>query len=239
MAKIDPRIRKLIERVTGKRPRTVIDHIVKHGHITTEEIAGYGYDHPPRAARDVREQGVPLETFRVRSSTGRSIGAYRFGDPDKVKSHKLGGRSVLPNELRDRLCATSGEKCFVCLHRYAKRYLQIDHRVPYEVAGAEADASQTEAFMLLCGSCQRSKSWSCEHCQNWEDQDPDTCARCYWAMPEDYDHVATQEVRRLDIVFSDGDAVAYDELARRMEKEGRSMADCVREMIRDCGRADE
>ncbi|HNU03736.1 MAG TPA: HNH endonuclease, partial [Anaerolineae bacterium] len=64
--------------VTAKRPRTVIDHILTHGHITTEELKElYGYNHPPRAARDVREQGIPLETFRVTGSDGRKIGAYR------------------------------------------------------------------------------------------------------------------------------------------------------------------
>jgi hypothetical protein len=51
---------ELCASVTGKRPKTVIDHILKHGHITTEELKNkYGYDHPPRAARDVRELGIP------------------------------------------------------------------------------------------------------------------------------------------------------------------------------------
>lgn len=42
--------------VKAKRPRTVIEHILEHGYITTEELrTRYGYNHPPRAARDVRE----------------------------------------------------------------------------------------------------------------------------------------------------------------------------------------
>ena len=54
--------------VTAKRPRTVIEHILAHGYVTTEELRDkYGYNHPPRAARDVREQGIPLETFPIRS----------------------------------------------------------------------------------------------------------------------------------------------------------------------------
>ena len=48
--------------VTAKRPRTVIEHILTYGYITTEELKEkYGYNHPPRAARDVREQGIPLD----------------------------------------------------------------------------------------------------------------------------------------------------------------------------------
>ena len=76
---LDPRILALCEKVTAKRPRTVIDHILKHGHITTEELQTlYGYDHPPRAARDVLESGVPLETFKTTSErTGRQIAAGR------------------------------------------------------------------------------------------------------------------------------------------------------------------
>ena len=35
--------------VTAKRPRTVIDHILQYGYITTEELKEkYGYNHPPR-----------------------------------------------------------------------------------------------------------------------------------------------------------------------------------------------
>ena len=48
----------LLESVTAKRPRTVIQHILEHGFITSEELKDtYGYNHPPRAVRDVREYG--------------------------------------------------------------------------------------------------------------------------------------------------------------------------------------
>ena len=53
----------LIRSVTSKRPKTVIDHILKNEFITTEELKNlYGYNHPPRAVRDVREHGIPIET---------------------------------------------------------------------------------------------------------------------------------------------------------------------------------
>jgi hypothetical protein len=67
--------------VTAKRPKTVIAHILEHGFITTEELKEkYGYNHPPRAVRDVRENGIPIENFRVTGSDGRKIAAYRFGE---------------------------------------------------------------------------------------------------------------------------------------------------------------
>lgn len=81
--------------ITDKRPSTVIQHIIKYGYITTEELANkYGYEHAPRAARDVRERGVNLVTYRVKSSDGRNIAAYKFGDPVFVdnKISKVGGR---------------------------------------------------------------------------------------------------------------------------------------------------
>ncbi|WP_044290750.1 hypothetical protein [Rivularia sp. PCC 7116] len=55
---------RLCKSVTAKRPKAVIEHILQHGYITTEDLKEtYGYNHPPRAARDVRERGIPLETF--------------------------------------------------------------------------------------------------------------------------------------------------------------------------------
>lgn len=62
----------LLELVKAKRPKTVIQHILEHGYITSQELKDiYGYNHPPRAVRDVREYGIPLETYRVQGSDGR------------------------------------------------------------------------------------------------------------------------------------------------------------------------
>ena len=72
---------KLLKSIKAKRPRTVIDHILKNGQITTAELKDtYGYNHPPRAIRDVREQGIPIKTFRIVGSDGRKIAAYKFGE---------------------------------------------------------------------------------------------------------------------------------------------------------------
>jgi len=100
--------------VTAMRPRTVIEHILEHGYVTTEELRDkYGYNHPPRAARDVREQGIPLETFRVTGSDGRKIGAYRFGDPRKARFSKLRGRTAFARELKRKLIEEQGARCAI------------------------------------------------------------------------------------------------------------------------------
>lgn len=137
---IDPKLRRSIDAVVALRPRRVLDHILKHGFITTAELTDeYGYGHPPRAARDVREHGIPLETFRVRSKDGRSIGAYRLGDPSDMSEGKSGGRRVFPKVFKAALVARYGERCALCGGSFPGRALQIDHRVPYEVAGDAAD----------------------------------------------------------------------------------------------------
>jgi hypothetical protein len=143
--------------VTAKRPKAVIDHILQHGFVTTEELKNtYGYNHPPRAARDVRELGIPLNTFRVTGSDGRKIAAYRFGDISSARFSRFSGRTGLSKQLKDELVKRYGCKCFIYLEEVDKRELQIDHRVPFEVDG-EPDFLP-ENFMLLCGSANRAKS---------------------------------------------------------------------------------
>ena len=147
---VDPRILALCKKVTAKRPRTVIDHILQHGHITTEEIQTlYGYDHPPRAARDVRESGVPLETFKITSErTKRRIAAYRFGDPSNIKRGRIGGRKAFSKPFRNVLIARYDSRDAITGEQMDARYLQIDHRVPYEVAGeAVHDEANPEIVM--------------------------------------------------------------------------------------------
>ena len=127
---------KKCKAVTAKRPRTVIEHILKHGYITTEDLKEkYGYNHPPRAARDVKEHGIPLEMFRVTGSDGRKIGAYRFGDPKKARFSRLSGRTALAKELKEKLIRLYGSKCAIYLEEFDEKNLQIDHRIPFEVAG--------------------------------------------------------------------------------------------------------
>jgi hypothetical protein len=225
---------KKCKAVTAKRPRTVIDHILKHGQITTEELKEkYGYNHPPRAARDVKEQGIPLEMFRVTGSDGRKIGAYRFGDPKKARFSKLRGRTAFAKQLKAKLIGLQGDRCAIYLEEFEERLLQIDHRIPFEVAGDdETKTEDTNSYMLLCGSANRAKSWSCEHCVNWQEmKNPEICRRCYWAYPEDYDHIAMRQARRVDIMWSGDEISVYDRLKRRTMELQKDIPKYIKEII--------
>ena len=207
-------IKRILGSISNKRARIVIEHILKHGFITTEQLEKqYGYNHPPRAARDVREAGIPLETFRVKDSEGRTIAAYRFGNVNNMQKGRLEGRQTFPKQFRDELYAQSGGKCSICNGIFEQRYLQVDHRVPYEVAGDIQGELNPKDFMLVCGSCNRAKSWSCEHCANWQDEKlSQVCLKCYWANPENYVHVALREVRRTDILWDENEVELYEKL---------------------------
>ena len=223
---------ELCASVTGKRPKTVIDHVLKHGHITTEELKNkYGYDHPPRAARDVRELGIQLETFPVEAANGRKIAAYRFADPTKKQFRRFSGRTGLSKKIKEQLIEKYGCQCFIYLEEMDAPNLQIDHRVPYEVAG-EADELGIEDFMLLCGSANRAKSWSCEHCENWKTvKDKNICLSCYWAYPEKYDHVAMRQIRRVDLVWQGEEIAQYDKLKADAAKSGLEIPQFVKTIL--------
>lgn len=220
--------------VTAKRPRMVIDHILTHGHITTEELKDkYGFNHPPRAARDVREQGIPLETFRVTGSGGRKIGAYRFGNLASVRFSRLSGRTAFAKKLKEELIKLHGTRCAIYLEAFDPQALQIDHRIPFEVAGDDvANMDDPKAYMLLSGSANRAKSWSCEHCINWHDlKNPKICQRCYWAFPEDYDHVAIRQERRADIMWVEDEVYVYDRLKKRTMELQKDIPKFIKEII--------
>jgi hypothetical protein len=226
---------KKCKSVTAKRPKTVIEHIIKHGHVTTEELKEiYGYNHPPRAARDVREHGIPLETFRVTGSDGRKIGAYRFGDPKKARFSRLQGRTAFSKEIKDKLLEVQDGKCAIYLEVYNERELQIDHRIPFEVAGDDPNnMNNPEEYMLLCGSANRAKSWSCEHCVNWiEIKKIDICRNCYWAFPEHYNHIAMQPVRRVDIMWSGEEIEVYERLRERTRELQKDIPSYIKELIK-------
>ncbi len=200
--------------VTKKRAQAVIWHILKNGTISTEELSDiYGYDHPPRAIRDVREAGIPLETFSTQSArTGRKIAAYRFADPAKAIAGRIGGRKSFSKKFKDALIARYGARSHLTGELLEPRYLQIDHRIPYEIAGNSAEEN-VENYMLLDASAQRAKSWSCENCENYREiKDKERCRSCFWASPEAYDHIALCPERRLDIIWREDELEIYNHI---------------------------
>lgn len=223
---LDPELLDLCLSITAKRARIVIDHILKYGIITNEELnETYGYDHPPRAIRDVRENGIPLITHRVVSQkTGRQMGAYTFDDVTKIKRGRIGGRTAFPKKFKTELIDLYGSKDACTGAAIHERYLQIDHRIPYEVAGDIGTSKDLKAvdFMLLDASSNRAKSWSCESCNNLKTKrDIEVCKRCFWASPEDYDHIAEKQSRRAEIVWTGDETGEYENL--KLEAESLSM----------------
>ena len=232
MTELPDEFMELLNRITEKRARTVIDHILAHGHITTEELKErYGYNHPPRAARDVREHGIPLETFRTTAADGRSIGAYRFGDPEQARADRPSGRTALSSQLKRALLDQNGSRCHIYRTPYPEQDLQIDHRIPFEIAGDPERSDEADAYMLLCPSANRAKSWSCEHCPNWQARIEDTCRTCYWAYPDEYTHIATREERRLDLIWSDDEVDDYERLAHKAGG-SEELPDFVKDVLR-------
>ena len=228
---------QLCRSVTAKRPKAVIKHILQYGFIITEDLKEtYGYNHPPRAARDVREHGISLETYRVTGSDGRKIAAYRFGEIGKARFSRVSGRTGLSKQIKDELLRTYGCKCSIYLETMSDRKLQIDHRIPFEVDGEPL--LKAENFMLLRGSANRAKSWSCEHCENWNTlKDKSICLSCYWAYPEGYTHIAMRQIRRLDLVWQNEDIEQYDRLKQRAIDLGKEIPEWVKEIIeRELGR---
>lgn len=232
--KLPPEFLKLCKAVKAKRPRTVITHILKHGFITTQELKDkYGYNHPPRAVRDVKEHGIPIEMFRVEGSDGRKIAAYRFGDPGKARFGQQVGRTVLGKELKAKLMELHGPRCAIYMTPFPERELQIDHRVPFEVLGDVRGAEMSvDDYMLLCSSANRAKSWSCEHCVNWlELKKPEVCRNCYWAYPENYTHVAMRQIRRADILWAESEVEIYEKLKQRTLELQKNVPGYVKEIV--------
>ncbi|POS62083.1 HNH endonuclease [Parasaccharibacter apium] len=224
----------LCNNIQAKRARTVIKHILEYGFITTEELKEkYGYDHPPRAIRDVRENGVPLNTHKITSlKTNRRIAAYTFGDPSKIIRGRIGGRKAFPKKLKQDLIKRYGSRDAISNTLLPEAYLQIDHRIPYEISGDNDSPLNLASFMLLDSSSNRQKSWACEHCPNFlETRSIDFCKSCYWSSPEEYTHIAGSPFRRIDITWSEQEVDIYDRLFQQAKKAKLSLPDFIKKKL--------
>ncbi|MDZ4260399.1 MAG: HNH endonuclease [Candidatus Sungbacteria bacterium] len=233
----DPKIRLMAKKVKGKRARAVIDFILKHGVVTTEDLEKMGYIHPPRAVRDVRENGIPIETIRVKGVNGKSIAAYKFGDLTKIQEFKLGGRGVFSKNFKAELLKRQDGRCAICNERYDEKFLQIDHRIPYEFSG-DHTTFELNDFMLLCAECNRKKDRATElGCKNtcFKSGDPKIMKSCFWASPENYTHICMEPIRRADIVWKGEETKEFNLL----EKKARATKELLPEYIKRRLKEDE
>ena len=176
----------------------------------------------------------PSKPSESRIQAGVPIGAYRFGDLSLVRKDRIGGRIAFSKKFKQELADQNGLRCAICSTAYEDRYLQVDHRTPYEVSGdASTIDRRPQDYMLLCASCNRAKSWSCEHCENWlVEKEPRVCATCYWALPADYKHIALRVIRRLDMVWEQEQVEAYEQLRRRAQERQETMPDFVKSVLK-------
>ena len=59
------------------------------------------------------------------------------------------------------------------------------------------------------------------------------CLDCYWAYPESYHHVATQQIRRLDVEWLGEEAEQFDKLAKQAEDNKKSVPDFVKKILKN------
>jgi len=145
------------------------------------------------------------------------------------------GRRPFSKVFKGRLLEVNGNRCGICLRKYEGRYLQIDHRIPYQVSGDVIfDEQDIGSYMLVCGSCNRAKAWSCQHCPNCiQLKVPATCISCYWGSPETYTHIATEDVRRLDLVWLGDETQDFDRLKAGAVEAHENMPEYVRRVLRN------
>ncbi len=193
---------QLVLTVCSSRAAYVINHILEHGFITSEDIRNHGFVHGARAVGDVRDNGIPLLTSKVKSSDNKTIAKYTFGSASQIKKHKFGGRVNFPAKLKPSLIERDGLLCAISKQSLPEDELQIDHKVPYYISGDISGERNIDDFMLLSKSMQRAKSWECEHCENLLfASDINICKTCYWASPNDYSHVAMKQQRTISITW--------------------------------------
>lgn len=107
----------------------------------------------------------------------------------------------------------------------------ICRSIAYEIAGDAMELNSYD-FILLYGSANRAKSWSCEHCTNWQsDKKKEVCLSCYWAFPGNYSHVTRRQIRRLDLMWQGDEIEKYENLKSDAKKAGMTIPNFVKDVL--------
>lgn len=230
---ISQELRDYIAGIKAKRARVVLDHILQHGYISTKDLQEtYGYDHPPRAAKDVRDNGIQLKTT-MKVIDGKRMAVYTLEENSFIEASKRGGRRPFTKVLKEELLARDGDQCALCKRQFPGSVLQIDHKVPYEVTGDKQGILDAKDFMLVCASCNRAKSWTCEHCSNWQiTKTIEICQSCMFGSPDNYVHIAMRQERSLTVSWYDEDVQVYDNLKDEALTADKSIEGYVKDILK-------
>lgn len=233
---IDPDVRAManayLQEKGGSRGAKALRAILERGYVTTGDMKALGYDHPPRALADLRDHGIPLEKEMVRNADGKRMASYRLGTSASIRTGQV-GRTNFTKKFRNALFERYGEIDCITRAAHSCGALQIDHRIPYRIGGdAGLKTNDVDAYMLLDAKSQRLKSWACENCANYSDlKDPLVCKACFWAYPEQYEHVAMEQQRRTDVVWQgDDDVATHDKLVRKAKSLGIELPELLRQL---------
>ncbi|MGH3630759.1 MAG: hypothetical protein ACRDRL_25365, partial [Sciscionella sp.] len=211
-----------------------LKELLKRGTVSTDELQALGYNHPPRIIGDIRDAGIPVITGSGRSKSGHRMAVYSLGAPGDIQAGRIGGRSAFPKAFKAALVEKYGSADRITGAQLNPRVLQIDHRIPYRIAGdAGLNDLDLRDYMLLDASSQRAKSWSCEHCPNMlGTKNEAVCKTCFWAFPESYTHIATHEIRRTDIVWQGDDVPVHDKLNREAVQHKTTVGEILKRLAR-------
>ena len=214
---------EFIETLLGamsRRARFVRDQILRHRHVTAWEVKKH-YSNETAAVNDLVQVGIPLRTTAVKAENGRSTTQYTF-DPQHFR-HRRDTRGFVPHRSK----VLEGGQCALCPSsvQYWKRTLQIDHRIPFSLVGnAEVERDGLAAVQALCPSHNTAKQHACKACEMFRSRDSSQCRGCYWAYPDQYQHIAGQRERRLTVVAHDGQEPALQQLRSQAVGLGLSVA---------------
>lgn len=224
---LPPALLRRIRAVRNKRARFVLETIAEKGSCSTIDLKNAGYDHPPRAARDAVELGFALKRINAKRADGQRVAAYTFDE--RELDPKMTGRVALSKKERDALIVSKGNCCNIC---GSTTNLQIDHRIPYGVAG-ESRKNDADPYQVLDGICNRRKSWACEHCENrLRFRDLNICLTCYWAKPEKYTHVAMRNERRIDLLWIENEVEDYKAVEADAAENGHTIAEQMKFLLK-------
>ncbi len=222
---------ELVYPYATKRAKWAIDELLSNGSLTSSEMLEFGHMHPARVICDVRDQGIPVETTTI-FEQGKRYASYKLGKAKDINRAKFGGRKTIPTCIKHILVARNGMQCQLSKATLQSTDLEVDHRIPFALAGEPKHPKCPSNYMLLSRSMQMKKSKECAGCPNLKKLNSvDNCNECYWASPEHYTHKAMRQEQVTSINWTDKDAISLAKIRELALSHGLSVESLIKNTL--------
>lgn len=221
------------------RAKAAADLLMEKGVITKYDFeeTHVPVSQAPRAIRDLKDHGIPIETLRKISvpQAKTKVNRYTLGSIDNINTSMRYGRMYDPTGMKEKLAKLHGDVCVFCGKKLTAKDRELDHKLPVNIFGdlSPVERLNPDNYQLVCRGCNRLKREATSH-GAFDDQREgmDIVKQNYWYDPVQYRKNRDDRLYAHNVIVwnTSKDIQAYKQISQYAKDSSKSFQEALKDI---------